>query len=182
MSLVKFAGRGEVSSIATKKMEMLRKKYLPTPSVFILLDCSGSMSGNKLDQSKRGIAKFMEETENIGLITFSSSVQVVKTLNGVEADGSTNMADAVSLAVENLPRGGRRVIVIATDGMPDDPSKTFQIALSAKERGIKIICIGTDDADEKFLKELASRKDMGMKVPQKDFGRAIARSATLLLN
>jgi len=176
-------GSGQVVS-ASQKLEMLQRKYLPTPFVFILLDCSGSMAGDKLRQAKEGVAEFTKKAKGkVGLIVFSNQAHLVDTISNTTAGGSTNMVAAIKVAMENMPKSGiKRTIVIATDGEPDNPAKTLKIASSAKQGGIKIICIGTDDADEGFLKKLSSQEDLGMKVSRKNFGRAIANSATLLLS
>ncbi|MCK4539998.1 VWA domain-containing protein [Candidatus Parcubacteria bacterium] len=186
LRLVK-SGSGQEVVSASAQLKAIRAKYLPDPdTVYMLLDCSGSMAGDKLGQAKNGIANFAKKTviseKKVGLVTFSSQPHLVEmgALSEVEANGSTNMADAIAMAVENMPKSGDKTIVIATDGAPDNRQKTLKIASSAKECGIKIICIGTDDADKEFLKKLASLKDLGIKVSQREFGEAIANSVLLL--
>ncbi|MCK5415856.1 VWA domain-containing protein [Candidatus Parcubacteria bacterium] len=79
-----------------------------------------------------------------------------------------------------MPKNGQRMIVIATDGEPDNADKTLKIAIVAKNKGIKIICIGTDGADEQFLKKLFSKEKLGIKVPVNNFGKAIENAMLLL--
>lgn len=85
------------------------------------------------------------------------------------------------MAVEAL-KGveGERAIVVATDGQPDKVSAALNEAQAAKDAGIDIITIGTDDADQTFLKQLASRADLGRKVAAEKFAEGIASTAQLL--
>ena len=74
-------------------------------------------------------------------------------------------------------------MVIVTDGMPNgqgDPMSTLKAGEDAKRNGIDIITIGTDDADQEFLKRLASRKDLGVKVQSKHLEKTITDSVRLL--
>ena len=164
--------------------------------VYMLLDCSASMTGNKLDQAKAGMIDFVKDAVRkeylTGLITFDSSATHVceptkeisrldSYLKGIVASGSTNMVDAVKMAHDKLKRfEGSRVNVIATDGQPDNSEATIRAGNLAKSDGIEIITIGTDDADKDFLKRLASRNDLGSKVTREMFAKAIS-SASLML-
>jgi uncharacterized protein YegL len=168
---------------SSASLEDLRKKYGVSDYIFFLLDCSGSMGGDKFDQAKKGINDFSEKIFNAHLdfIAFSTKARIVANFEEVEVGGATNMFAAIALAHKNMSGNGKQTIILATDGQADELNKTIQAASVAKEDGIKIICIGTDDADEEFLKKLSSRKDLGKKVPQKDFRQAIAQSANFLL-
>jgi molecular chaperone DnaK len=148
---------------------------------FLLIDCSDSMNGPKLSEAKEGASTFArdarEKLYSVGLITFATDAELacepaesLSTLNSVisalETNGSTNMADAIELAREELMSvSGARAIVIATDGMPDDRAATLRAADEAKTLGIDIIAIGTGDADRDFLGKIASRTELAMMVP-----------------
>ena len=171
---------------------------IPTAGfVYLVVDCSGSMEeGNKLNQAKKGITNFAREARNkgylTGLIKFESSaphlcepVRDVSVLENeverINIGGSTNMADAIHIATERLKaKKGPRVIIIATDGMPDSREKALYEAERAKKVGIDIITIGTDDADKDFLRKLASRTNLGIKVSREQFGKSISSVATML--
>jgi len=102
---------------------------------------------------------------------------------GVEEAG-TDIADVIFLATKKMEaKKITGVIVIVTDGQPnryDDPEATLKAADIAKSKGIEIIAIGTDDADQDLLKKIASRKDLGQKVATTEFGKAIASTAKML--
>ncbi len=164
--------------------------------VYLLLDCSGSMSGTKIEQAKKGTINFAKEAVKkgylVGLITFAdepihvfSPKGEVKefnySLNSVFAGGSTNMSGAISLATEKLSFYKReRVICIVTDGMPDNPEATVSAAEKAKDMGIEIMAIGTDDADWNFLKQIVTRNELAVKVERKKFERGIGNMAKML--
>ncbi len=91
------------------------------------------------------------------------------------------MTAAMQLAVEELTGvNGMRAIVVVTDGMPDNPATVLSVAQRAKESGIEIIAIGTDDADRDFLNKLASRSDLMIKVSRELLGESIASAAKML--
>jgi len=167
--------------------------------VYLVVDCSASMMGDKIRQAKSGALDFAKGALSkgylTGLIRFDSSTKLIcepdknmsvleKQLMKLQTGDTTHMAKAISLASNLLKRiPGTRVIVIVTDGMPNgpgDPSTTLRVAEEAKKSGIDIIAIGTDDADQEFLKRLASRKDLGIKVPSKHLQKAITDSASML--
>lgn len=168
--------------------------------VYLLVDCSGSMSvENKLSQAKKGSLSFARDAVakgyRVGLIQFSISatrlceptreVAVLdRCLGQIELGSETHMAKGIYLAHEQLAgMAGARAIVVVTDGIPNgpgDPQASLQAGKEAKRDGIDILTIGTDDANAAFLKKLASRADLGMKVTRERFEQAIASSAKLL--
>ena len=102
----------------------------------------------------------------------------------LEVGDTTHIAKAINLA-HSLLKGitGNRVIVIVTDGMPNgpgDPLSNLKAGEDAKKNGIDIIAIGTDDADQEFLKRLASRSQLGLKVENRHLEKTITDSAKLL--
>lgn len=177
-------------------------EVMETGYVYLVVDRSESMSwGDKLNQAKKGAINFAKEARNkeylIGLIQFESfathlcepvrDISILKRhLENMRAGGFTNMAEAIQIANQNLQnKKGFRVMVIVTDGEPTygEPTPeeaTLKAAKEAKIIGIDIITIGTDDADREFLKELASRTNLGVKVSREQFGKAITSAAKML--
>ena len=163
---------------------------------YLLIDCSGSMSGGNLAQARQGAIDFAEGARvkgyAIGLISFASTAEhlclpqkTTASLRGhlerMTAAGSTNMSDAIHLATQNLvEQKGTRVIVIVTDGEPDSEGKTLAAARKAKDHGIDIIAIGTDDANRSFLVKLATRSDLAVKVSRDRLGEAITSTTQML--
>ena len=164
--------------------------------VYVVLDCSGSMAGGKLDQIKLGVLDFGKEAIKkqylVGLIRLETHPEQVceptkdasrleAAMKSIEASGSTNMAGAVRMAHDQLKAfKGTRVIVVATDGRPDSVDDSLREGESAKQDGIEIITIGTGDAVLDFLNQLASRSDMSTKVSRDSFGKAVSSAHALL--
>lgn len=164
--------------------------------VYLLMDCSISMEGTKLVQAKEGALNFAAEAGSkgylIGLIQFASSATHLYKpqkeiafmrpyVEKMRADGSTNMAEGIHMATDRLSdKTGYRVVVIVTDGMPDDPKAALEAAELAKGNKIEIITIGTDDADKEFLKKLASQNELAIKVSKHQLEQGIVSSAKML--
>ena len=186
------AGNRESVTLGTINSHSANRKGM----VYLVVDCSGSMVGYKISQVKKGILEFAQDAikkeYSAGLIKFNTSAthlcepkcdigDLSAYLDKMDANGSTNMAAAITMAHEHLgDTGYARVIVIATDGRPDKAQSALQAGQYAKNDGIDIITIGTYDADLRFLKKLATSEELGNKVSNEQFGKAIA-SAHLLL-
>lgn len=168
-------------------------------TVFLLMDCSNSMdwhNSTKIIQAKNGAVGFaqqaIEKGYRIGVVRFSSNSDVIldpssdiEVIRGaverLEVHGGTNMAAAIEDAIIQLKACiGERVMCIVTDGQPDNAEGAYSAARLAKREKIDIITIGTDDADLAFLEEIATRRDLAMKVERKMLQQAIIDASKLL--
>lgn len=168
------------------KMSSLKKFAVPTPRplpVIILADVSGSMSEDGKIEALNAALKDMIKTFTkesrlraeiqVGVITFGgaaaqwhlplAAAHSVPDLTELTADGMTPMGAAFSLARELLEdkdripsRAFRPVLVLLSDGQPNDDYKDPFQALCASERAQKAtrlaMAIGAD-ADEDMLRE-----------------------------
>lgn len=113
----------------------------------IAVDVSGSMSGGKLDQARQALRQLLgslRETDRFRLISFSSGVTSFRDgwtratdaeiadarrwVADLEADGGTNIAGALSVALgEASPDERLPIVVFLTDGLPsvgeEDPER-----------------------------------------------------------
>jgi Ca-activated chloride channel homolog len=167
-------------------------------TVFLLLDCSASMDGSKLKDAVMGATEFcaqaIQSRYRTGIVTFSSTARCVceatddvpratGCLVDVASSGSTDIAGAITLGAHLLskePALRSRVLVLFTDGQPDDESAALRAAADAKALGIEIICKGTADANLEFLSRLASERDMAEVFATHQLRDGIARAARLL--
>lgn len=165
-------------------------------TIYLALDTSGSMKGDKLEQAKKGALNFAKKAKSkgyhTGLISFSDSTgllcepqpeleKISGRLKPVTAGGSTNMSSALSFAKKKLgDEMGLRVVLVVTDGMPDNRSKAKNEASSVIKEGIDIMTLGTDDADEKFLENISSRSDLSKKVKRSELKKGIESAAGML--
>lgn len=165
-------------------------------AVVLLLDCSDSMAAdNRMGSAKDGALRFNREMiatgYEVGLIVFASNAELVcaptrvgieNYLENVRCAGSTNLAAALRLAlttISKVPRS-RKVIVVATDGYPDDADAALSAAAAAKAEGVEILVVGTEDADSVFLGKLASSKGGSIVVAPSRIGSGIAEISKLL--
>ena len=165
-------------------------------SVYLVVDCSDSMAGQKIDQARSGALNFAGEAlmkrYAVGLISFSSAAThicepreeaslVGRHLPSLKPGGSTNMAGGIELATARLKgQPDPLAMVVITDGMPDDHGAALSAARNAKKSGIDIITVGTDDADRSFLQKLASRSDLVVVVTRDQLGKGITSAAKML--
>jgi molecular chaperone DnaK (HSP70) len=138
--------------------------------VFLAIDLSGSMSGSPLANAKSAVRRFVEESDlsstSIGLISFSDDAilespltqnarELIATAERWDTIGGTS-AHPFDVAREQLPADGPRYVVALTDGQWFHQEVTAAGARTCKERGIEVIAIGFGDADEAFLRRIAT--------------------------
>lgn len=143
-------------------------------AVALVIDVSGSMSGGKLQEAKAACLEFINVLDEAGvgdriaLVPFGSSAHLTAPLGGspdgvrraaqaLSVTGSTNLQAGLSTAWGALGEAkGRRVLVVLTDGSPDNR----EAALAERDVIVKgdgeIIARGVSGADEGFLKKLDS--------------------------
>lgn len=172
------------------------RKQASSKQCHLLVDCSGSMEGDKLQQARQGSWGFAERALAqgfaVGLIAFASNaarlIRPQSTLPPLKeatmrlaAAGTTDLAAALRLATQELgPVRGDRVICVVTDGMPDNQADALEAATAAKDRQISIMVIGTDDADHAFLAKLATRDALARKAERAQLARSITEMTRLL--
>lgn len=168
---------------------------VPARIVLLLLDTSGSMAGTKIEQAKDGAVDFLGSVSVEGCATAlaifgdraamvcdpvaeSSSLRrkVARLDSGIVGEG-TDLAAGLKLAAK-FP--DLHAVVIVTDGLPNSQSEALSAAEVLKQRGVRILCIGTDDADQAFLAQLATQSDLAIHVEPR-FLRASMRDAGSLL-
>ena len=165
--------------------------------VYLVIDCSGSMAGKKLEQAKNGSLNFavsaLNDGYSVGLISFNSNTyhlcspinnlkDLTKSINSLRVQGFTNMTPAIEEVIFRLGTKNHalRAMVIVTDGATTNPQATIKAADKAKQLGISIITIGTDDANFAFLSQLASDTELAKKVSSDYLEEAISSAARML--
>ncbi len=148
----------------------------PEPTrVYLLIDVSSSMAGFPLVEAQTAAREFLDRCDftlmEVGLISFSDQVtlqaeatdnvrRVQAAIGRLEADGTTNLTEALELAIERMTAADRtRYLVILTDGYPDAPESAVEQAQAARSAGVEIVAIGMGDADRDYLRRLASTEE-----------------------
>ena len=164
--------------------------------VFLLIDVSASMAGTPLMEVRRAARAFLEKSNfaraEVGLISFSDEVRleadataeprrILAAIERLEADGTTNLADAIALARERmLELDRRRYLVILTDGFPDAAEAAVEEAGLAREAGIEIVAIGTGGADRDYLRRIASTDEGSIFAPSGQVVAAFGHIARII--
>jgi Ca-activated chloride channel family protein len=147
--------------------------------IVLVVDTSGSMEGEKLDQVKAGLGTFLQRIvpeDRVGLVTFASSAQVAvppaplsqsripldTAIQDMRAEGKTAIYDALLVgkqALDQLPPSNEeriKAIVLLTDGIDNSSTTSFdQLKQQFDETGISIFPVAYgDDADTDALQKI----------------------------
>jgi len=117
-----------------QKIDVFQEAVLPV-TFMLALDASGSMkkSAAKAQEAAREFITAMRPEDEVGMILFASKSNYInspterrdyplKAIDGYVADGGTALYDALydCLAQLAMVRGGRRVVVVVTDGRDEN--------------------------------------------------------------
>lgn len=147
--------------------------------IVLIVDTSGSMEGEKLDQVKAGLGTFLSRIipeDRVGLVTFSSSATLVvppdalsknrlaldDAISSTRASGRTALFDGIlagKTALDALPATQDeriKAIVLLSDGIDNSSTITLdQLKKEFEETGISIFPVAYgSDADEQTLQAI----------------------------
>ena len=150
--------------------------------VYLLLDVSGSMSGEPIEAVKTGVQTLVStlrqdpyalETAYLSVITFGSNAQQVVPLTelssfqtpGLSASGTTALGEALTLLADRIEaeigkttaevKGDWKPLVfIMTDGVPTDNWVKGHEKLKKVRTGIIVACAAGHGADTSVLKQI----------------------------
>lgn len=164
--------------------------------VLLLIDTSGSMAGDKISQAQNGAVDFAKSAMQRGYVTglaifgdraamvcdptvespaFERKVKKIRV--GLVGSG-TDLAAGLDLAAKFKTLAA---VIVVTDGQPNSADDALRSAAILKQRGIEILCIGTDDADKDFLDRLATRKELALHVGAESIRKSLSQASLLLL-
>jgi Ca-activated chloride channel family protein len=152
---------------------------IPKDLVFVL-DSSGSMSGRKIEQAKDAVRFILENLnpdDRFAVISFSDYSSALQTqlvpvsatsisqatawASGIDAQGGTNIDDALSLAFSLFEANERpRFLIFLTDGEPTvgvvDPATIAEHAVDANATDARVFVFGVgNDVNTVLLDQLA---------------------------
>ena len=141
-------------------------------SIAIVLDTSGSMGGEKIEQAKRSAIRMireMRDDDEIAFVRYASDTELVQPLarvgyvrealiarvQGISAGGGTNIPPALSqglAALATASAGRVKRVVLASDGLDSSRVVAEQIARDASGRGVTVSSMGIGlDFDEGYM-------------------------------
>lgn len=168
--------------------------------IMIVADLSASVQGNEqfIQQAMYSFVEQFELSEEgikIGVLTFNESPTVLSLLSDDKASvlysikqmqsgsSTTNMTDAFFVAINELlsergRRGFRKLIVIISDGIPDQPSEVKLISRQIQQANITVCGVlieeGLNMKGDEFMNEVSS-PDYYVKSDYKSLGDQIKK-------
>ena len=162
----------------TKASEQNR---VPRDVVFVL-DTSGSMKGEKIEQAKNALKyclKSLDKADRFGLIGFATTVneldtelrkvnkdsirQAIAWVEDLNASGGTAISEALEATLKMRGNSERSfTVVFLTDGQPTigetEPSKILTQVKEQNQDGTRIFCFGVgDDVNTHLLDQLSEQ-------------------------
>jgi Ca-activated chloride channel family protein len=158
----------------------------PKKTVLLVMDRSGSMSGKKIEQVRAALKDVLNELREgdlFNIIAFDSEVESFRPelqryndktrrealgfAEGIYAGGSTNINEALRIALSQLNDAGRpSYVVFLTDGLPTvGETNEMRIVANSKEWNkvhARVFCFGVGyDLNARFLDKLV-RANFGL--------------------
>ncbi len=152
--------------------------------VYLLLDTSGSMTGEPIEAVKNGVQMMMHslrqnpqaiETAYVSIITFDSDARQIVPLTDlasfqmvdIKATGVTSLGAGLSLLADKLEKeltkttleqkgDWKPMIFIMTDGIPTDSWQPGFDKLKKVNKGLIVGCAAGSGADDTVLKQITT--------------------------
>jgi len=161
--------------------EKTNQQQVVKKDVIFVFDRSGSMEGEKLRQAQGALSyclKKLSPQDRFQVLTFSDFVtanspklqqatdanvlRAVREVQSIQADGGTNINDALTTAMKNFNDGpNQKIILFMTDGLPtvgeQDIGAIVKQVGQADHHSVRLFAFGVgDDVDDYLLLKLAS--------------------------
>ncbi|HYM80824.1 MAG TPA: VIT domain-containing protein [Candidatus Limnocylindria bacterium] len=158
-------------------------KSVLSRDVTILLDASGSMSGEPIQSAKKVVAdllRSLEPSDRFEVLAFSGQVKrltssvleakpreierALGALAKLEAGGGTEMATALVEALSPLREGSQRQVVLVTDGYIGFEQEVTGEILRRLPSGTRIHVVGIGSAPNRSLTRSVARAGRGLEL------------------
>ena len=159
-------------------MDMRGKREIPSMAMTLVIDRSGSMSGQKLALAKAGANQTIEtlrDVDEIGVLSFDSNPKwevelqkatdkdsLRKKVNGIGEGGGTSILPALSEAVNAMEKSTSKIkhIILLTDGQAET-SGYDTLLQTMKDLSITISTVAIGDGADTHLLEYIANEGNG---------------------
>ncbi|HEX5054329.1 MAG TPA: VIT and VWA domain-containing protein [Planctomycetota bacterium] len=178
---------GYFTMLLSPPRSLKNEKEAPRRCVQLVVDTSGSMAGDKIEQAKAAVRMFLRSlrpNDLFQVVTFASAVQTffeaprmasaeniaaaMQRVDQLSAMGGTNISGALqqALAAVSAPADGDAVwlpqIVFVTDGQPTmgltNPQQILELTKSEDKQATRVFALGVgDEIDVRLLDDLVQQ-------------------------
>ncbi|NQT40466.1 MAG: VWA domain-containing protein, partial [Planctomycetes bacterium] len=175
------AGGGEaVLQVGLATPRIVKTKKMPPLNLALVIDHSGSMSGERIENLKKALLAFvgkLRDTDVVSIIGFNQEAAVLlaptkranldrihQVIETISAGGSTNMHAGLMLgyqqAREHFDKQKTNRVILLTDGIANtgvtEPERIVADSLKHNEHGVDLSTIGLgNDLNHRLLRQLA---------------------------
>ncbi len=165
--------KSSLEEILPVRSDFEKEKETPSLAMVLVIDKSGSMSGDKIEMAKsaaRGAAELLGSRDKLGVLAFDGETYVISEMQSarmkgkisdeisrIDAGGGTTMYPAMEMAFEMLMSTSAKLkhVIILTDGVssPGDFEGMAQQMVSSKMT-VSTVAVG-DGSDTNLLESIA---------------------------
>jgi len=155
-------------------IEREERKRKASAEIMFMVDTSGSMDGEPIDQARKAIRNFVKELDlsrfSVSIVNFAETCRfecsntndnrqietAISALESGSCGGGTSATPLGSFGNRFAKNDTNRIIVVLTDGAWSEQLQEESAARNLKNDGITIYATGFGDADGRFLDKIAS--------------------------
>ena len=173
-------GNETYAQVVLEGLEGPDNKDIPPLSLVLLIDTSGSMHGDKIENAKASALAAihkLREGDRVSVITFSSGSQVLASnvligegslsvtenaINQLRASGGTDMVAGLTTArievAKMLGDGRNQRVLLLSDGRPDTENGLTDLVAGMSQRGVSTTALGLgQNYNEDLMARLADK-------------------------
>jgi uncharacterized membrane protein/uncharacterized protein YegL len=165
--------RTPVEEILPVRCDFEKEKENPSLAMALVIDRSGSMSGEKIEMAKtaaRSAVELLSSQDYAGVVAFDDQAfwvadlqsaaakqTIISRIASIQEGGGTNIAPGLELAMQALRASSAKLkhVILLTDGV-SEPGPFQELASQMAQDHITVSTVGVgSDADQQLLEQIA---------------------------